>query len=216
MTAHPIRTEDPARGARLGGWLLSLSLGGYVLVVAASAGAFAASGIGAFPTATRAQVDALGGAWTTLALLVLLAAAVGGLGVVLVARTIAAGSPPAHAVARACVVVAAVSVAVGVVDAVLRIAAGGFGEATLGENGLFRTAEVTGRVAFVLAAVAIALAGFALHRSGCRRIAGLVLGVLGLVLAVLGAVAYDVVPPFALALLWTPLGIVWLTRRRRP
>lgn len=208
-------TRGGAARARVGGWLLSLSLLGYVLVVVATVRAFATSGIGTFPSATREQFDALGGAWTLLALLVLLAAAVGDLGVVLVAQAVAASSPEARGPARAAVAVAIAAVALGVVDAGLRVAAGGFAEATLGENGLYRVAEITSRVSFVAAAAAIALVAIALRRSGQRRVAGLVLGVLALVVALLGAVAYDVVPPFALALLWTPLGIVWLTRLRR-
>lgn len=202
-------------GARLGGWLLSLSLIGFVVVVVANVAAFSSSGIGLFAEATRAQFDALGPFWALLALLVLVAATVGNLGVILLSRSLAASSERGRAAARAAGALAATSIALGVVDAVLRISAGGFSEATLGENALYRTAELTGRIAFVAAAAAVVLVAVALFRSGLRRVVGLVITVLAAVLTVIAAVAYEVVPPFAAALLWTPLGIAWLTRLRR-
>ena len=94
----PAQTLD-SRSSRVGGWLLSLSLVGFVVVVVVNIVAFTSaggSGIGLFADITRAQMDALGGVWALQVILVRLAILVGDVGLLLVARAPRRGGPPSR------------------------------------------------------------------------------------------------------------------------
>lgn len=206
-------TTVPSLASRAGGWLLALSLPAYVLVPITGVVAFSRAGVGAFADITKDQMASLGGGWTVAVLTVYLALLVGNAGLILVAlqlRRSAAAPWPLLAAATAVVAVIA-----GAVDAALRIVAEGFSEATLGENALFLAAEIASNVAFSASALAIALLALAYFAGGAHRATGIVVGSLGAVLFLISLLAYAFVPPFALALLWVPLGIVWLVGLRR-
>lgn len=204
---------SPATASRVGGWLLILSLPAFILVPVTNIIVFAQAGIGLFADITREQMDALGGQWVVSVLTVYLAVLVGNVGVILVARQLRGTTGAVWALPAAAG--ASLAVVVGVVDAVLRITAGGFSESRLGESGLFQAAEVLSNITFSSSALGIVLLAVSYFVSGSHRATGVVVGALGGVLFVVSVVAYAFVPPFALALLWLPLGVVWLVELKR-
>jgi hypothetical protein len=209
MTTVP--TTESIKASRVGGWLLAFSLLPFVLVVLLNVAVFSGADIGLFADIDREQMDALGGYWAVLALTVFAAYLVGNLGLVLVARSVrGAGVWPVLAV-----VAAVVAAASGLTDAILRISGAGFTEPRLGDNALYRSAEIVGNVAFSASALAIVLLAVSYFVSGAHRATGVIVGALGGVLFVVSLFAYMFVPPFAVALLWMPLGIVWLLGLRR-
>ncbi|PWJ49874.1 hypothetical protein SAMN06264364_12440 [Quadrisphaera granulorum] len=216
MTRTSVPTPVPLQ--RTGGWLLIASLPAFVLVPVVNVAVLSGAGIGPFSDITRDQMNQLGNQWALVVLTVLLAMVIGNAGVSVVALTLRdpRGGPRGARQPVLAAAAAVLAVAGGVVDAVLRIAAAGFDGARLGDDGLFRAAELASNVAFSASAAAIVLLAAAFSVTGIHRTTGTVVGALGTVVLLVSVVAYAFVPPFVLALLWLPLGVVWLlgTQRR--
>ena len=200
--------------ARWGAWLLTLSPAYFALVVASAVASFAASGVGSFDTITRAQMDALGVGWALENTLYALALILGTLGTVLLAWSLTRRGGPHVAWSWAAAALGAVAIGLLIPYAPLRIAAAGFTEPTLGQNPLYGVWEVPYAVSWYLVLGALVLLCAAQFLGTRHRASSVVLGVLALGVILCFAVQVEL-PPFVVALLWCPLGIVWVRAQRR-
>lgn len=205
-------TGSPA--ARWGAWLMVLSPLYFVAVVVANVATLTSAKIGPYAEITRSQMDVLGAGWVLLNVMFPLAVVAGTVGCALAALALVRTHGAGTAWARAAVASAALSVLGMAPYAPFRIAAMGFTEPTLGDNGLFSVWDMAGMFAFGLAIVAVALLCAAMYFSGVRRTPALVVGVLAVVCGI-ATLAMVPLPPFIISFLWLALGIIWLRGIRR-
>lgn len=211
---HTAPERAAKKAGRLAAWLAALSPLGYVALVVLMASSFASTiGATTFDELTRTQMDALGGAWIAARVLVTLATVIVILGATLLAWTLRQSS--ARGVAWTAFVLGILNTLAQVVSGAEGIVAMGFTTATLGEDPTWQRNAALLPLTFGAVVLQLLLLCIALWLSGEHRTTGLVVGVLSLVILVVTAFAAEYVPPFVVALLACPLGIVWLVGERR-
>ncbi|WP_298130805.1 hypothetical protein [Micropruina sp.] len=204
----------PHPSGKVGGWLLALSPLYFVILIAVNVWAFSANRIGLFVDITREQMDAIILNWVLANAIVTLTWLAGALGVVLISRVLLSGAARRWAALSVGVTVAAALAYL--VSLVLRLTAVGFTGSRLGDDPSYALSEqIVNRVGWFGALIGVGLLCVALAVSRTRRVTGIVVGSASAVVLLLSVLAYDLTPPFLFGLLWTPIGITWLTGLRR-
>ena len=197
----------PVTGLRRPAWVLALSPLGFVVLIV---GGSLTIPPGLFDEITPTALATFRGGWVLFHVLLVLAVALGCGGVALVGAALR--GPGNRALATSAVAVAALAVALEVGCAAVRVSLVTSTAPTLGQDGRYGPALTLSLLAVWAAYVATGLCGLALRASGTLRRTGLVVAVLAGLLLVVDIATAGSIPPFALALLWTTLGIGLLRR----
>jgi hypothetical protein len=189
-------------------WLLTLSPLGFVVVVAAGAATFVASGIDDTARMTPAQMADIRTAWMLFWPVYAAAVGVGAAGLILLGRALPGG------LAKATQVAAGLSVVSILGNVVLNWSMLGFDQPELGRHPGYDTSIFLSILAIWLGAVGAGLAGLALRRAGILRRTGIVVAIVAAVHVVVEAtLTQGAIPPFVVSFLWLALGIGLLRRR---
>ena len=207
------RSAPPTLRKRLGAWLLILSPLPFALAIAATVQVSTVHGPISFDDLTPAQMDEIAGWWILSSLAMGIAYGAGLVGTILVAREASAGR--GRPWAAGATVVGAIGLALGLGFAAMRAAAVGFDATRLGDDSVYQVGHVVGYVGYGFGMLALVLVSVAMYRGGVHRVGGLVIGIISLIALLAYVVAPPYTPPFTIALIWLPLGIVWLRGTER-
>ena len=202
---EPRRTDR-----RTAAWLLALSPLAFVVVTAAGAATFPASGVDDTSLMSPDQMDDIRTAWLLFWPVYAAAVVIGAVALVMVARGLVGP------LARAAQVAAGLSVVSILGNLVLNWAMTGFDQPRMGEHPLYDPSIFLSLLAIWFGALGAGLVGLALRAGGRLRRTGLVVAVLAAVLIVVDTtLTQGAIPPFAVSFLWLALG-VGLLRSRVP
>ncbi len=206
-TFVPAVPQVPRTRIRFAGWLLVLQLICWFGVIIAGLVNFPP---GEFDTWTPTILAGVRGPWILFHLFFALALIIGNSAMALLASELR--ETPARPLALATLVCALGGTALIIVFVALRFSVMNFSESALGQAPAYQASDPIFTAAGVLTFLATCATAVSLWRIHMTRRTGLVVAVLSAALIVLLFVGF---PPFALGLLWLPLGITLLRRRAR-
>ena len=206
-TFAPAVSQIPTSRIRLAGWLLVLQLFCWIGVVIAGLANFPP---GEFDTWTPTVLAGVRSPWILFHLFMALALVVGNSAMALLAGDLR--ETLARPLTLVILVCALGGIALVLVFVALRFSVLNFSESTLGQVRAYQASDPVFITSSVLTFLATCITAISLWRTHMARRTGLVVAVLSGALIVLLFVGF---PPFALGLLWLPLGIALLRRRAR-
>lgn len=187
--------------------LLAKSLIGFVLLVAATLGLLAASGVELLSAATPTQFAAVVALVSGRGVVYLLAMCWGAAGVALVARRLLLDGGSGRVPAIGALVFSGLSVLAAACQVVLPWLAVGFSAATFGDTGTYDVFYGTSLATIWAAVVAAGCLSVAARAAGVRPGFMLVVALVCAAYLVVDVTTRGGVPPFGIAFVWLALGI---------